>query len=507
MDYRRHIRLVGFAVLVQGLFHLRNILLLPILTRCLGPASYGVWGKIHAFTNVLVPVMALGVLEGMRRFLPAAERNERRVLFAGAAATLTAGGAVVLGVLATSAPWLARVMDLTADGDYLSRSVFVGIGFMLIFKGLGQLCVDFYRHSDRPLAYGLATAGQVGLVVAVALAGWRFLGATQWTPIAAWGIGPLLVVAVCLAHILWDGSPSQGAPVEAGPSRAAATGRMVRFGVPLTVTPLLVWCMHSADRYMIGWLRSDLGNEAVGIYTANYALGGLVALVFSPLWAFYMPAVTRLWDSGEWDQARHLTAQTTKYGLVLMVPVILAAPVLGDAGIRLVTGDAAFRAQTVVLFFVMVGYALHMLGNLARVPLQLALSTGLVLRNSLLAAAINLALNGLLIPREDAWGGLTGAALATALGFGAYVALNRYSQKPDCHLPLGGGRAVLILVCGAISAGVVRLQTSAGASLWIALVVGGAMYVLLLLGLRVVRVKEVRAVWGTVAEVLGCHRR
>ncbi len=496
MDYRRHIRLVIFSVIVQGIFYLRNILLLPILTRALGPEMYGVWGKLHGLCNLLVPVVGLGVVEGVRRFVPSAAGAEQRCFFLGALKIILAGGMTATGVFVLIARSAARVLLLDSSVEVMTRFMSGAVGLVLLLGALNVLCMTYLQCIDRPRWYGAYILAHVCALVGSALFGWRYGGASQWMPIGAWLIGLGLPVIVCVISVLINTGDAAADPAgKAGAGRPAqcnTVARMIRFGAPLIPMTGLIWLMHSADRYMIPWLRPELGNHAVGVYTANYALGGVVAMVFAPFWLFFSPTVARLWDRGEREQARHLSRQTVKFGMILIWPVLLCAPILGGSGIRLITGMDAFQARAPVIFLVMLGYALHMLADVVQTGFALQRKSWRILVNALLATACNIGLNCVLVPRPGFWGGLTGAALATAASFGIYLMLGGLTRGESRGLSLGWHALVRVALCALTAAACVRFL-AVYTPMSAAILMGCVIYALLLVGLDVIKRSELAA--------------
>ena len=98
MNAHYQVKLVLFSASVQAVFYLRNILVLPILTRCLCEELFGVWSKMHALVNLAIPLTGLGLAAGINRFLPSADRERRGALF-GTALSVTIIGTIAITVI------------------------------------------------------------------------------------------------------------------------------------------------------------------------------------------------------------------------------------------------------------------------------------------------------------------------------------------------------------------------------------------------------------------------
>ncbi|MCX7933856.1 MAG: oligosaccharide flippase family protein [Planctomycetota bacterium] len=492
MDYRRHIRLVFFAFFVQGLLYLRQILLLPILGRALGPEQFGLWGKIQVLGQIVAPFAGLGALEGLGRFVPGAEQHRQRLLLATAAAIIFGSGLAVTAGLAASAHFFAPLLAAeTAATPFLLAAV----GIMVLVGNLGQAAASFHLLRDRPRLYGVLALLQVVALLAAALALALWVKQSIWIPILAWTIAPALTAAVAFALLRFEVA---GAVQPSFALTARAAKEMLGYGLPLLPIGTILSLHHGAGRYLLTLLRPELGNEAVGIYTAHYALAGVVAMAFSPFFLFYQPAVTRLWDSGERAAARHLTRQTAKYSLLVAFPLCAGAPVWADTGARLAAGPD-FAAFWGVIFFAMLAYLLQMLASFVEVPLQMEKRTSRLLAHYLVSAAVALAASAALIPSLSGRLALVGAAAGVAIGFGCHIGLNMWACRRLAPGWLDMGmccRAALAAAAGAAIARLIGTATLSRAAL--ALAAAAAVYALLLVRLGVIKRHEAEVVWKAV---------
>ncbi len=441
MDYRRHIRRVLLAGVVTAAFYLRNLLLLPILTRCLGPESYGVWSKLHALLNFFMPLVGLGLVQALQRQLPNADAERRPRLLGEMLAGLATGGGILIVLLYANSPWLAPYLDCSGGGK-VTGALLPALGGAILANALWQGLADYQQYALRPRAYAAVVLALVAALPAAALLGWRF-GPTGslWIPVTAWLGAHLLVAGGALAAtIRRDGL---GFDVKLGREMAA-------YGAPLLPLAALLWLVHCSDRFMLPWLRPDLGDAGVGVYAANYSLASLAALVFAPFLTFYTPQATQLAESGHSAEAGHLTARTLKFAWLGVGFLTLTAPGLAGWALTGLAGPDYVAAPEVVLL-VMLGYGGFMTAQALQLPLLLAGRTGRVAGHGAAAAGVNLLLNYLLIPLPGRWGGLNGAALATALAFAALCLLHWRAWPRESAWPIGGQQLAGLLGLAALA--------------------------------------------------------
>jgi O-antigen/teichoic acid export membrane protein len=418
---------VLFAAVVQGVFYLRNVLLLPLLTRVLGAELFGAWVKMQGLANLVTPLLGAGAILGFTRFAPSVAADDRgRYFWSAVLGIAVTGGLVAVGIAALGP--VIRPQVYQAAPASLTVCMLLALGILPLVSVLGQITASYYQLTDRPHTYGTAILGQVGLLLAgaVLLAWWW--GRTLWVPLVAWLCGPVLAVAWLLARIRRE---------TRGQADWRSLGEMVRFGAPLLPMSMMMWVVDSADRYLLTWLVPEGADAVVGVYSASYSLGGLVAMVFGPFFLFYTPAVTRLWDAGNLPEVGRLTRTMVKCGLLLALPVTAVGVTYGDLITRCVAG-ASFRGDPVVVGLVMAGYCLYMVGSYAQMPLLMEKRTGTILVIGVATAAVNVALGYLLIPLADPWGRMRGAALATTCSFGLFLLLSRVAVRGRRGFSLGG---------------------------------------------------------------------
>ena len=397
---------------------------------------------MQALANLSVSFLGFGVMMGLSRFLPSAERENRGGFFWSAeVAIVLTGGLLVVGLLifqSEIAPLLYQ-----ASPESITSGVLVALGLLTVVLALAQTTASYFRLLDHPLIYGLAILAQVVFLLIGVVGWWWWLGRDIWVPLAAWIMGPGIAAGWAMVKI------ARLAPIRVDWGRLRD---MVRFGLPLLPIGAIMWIIDFADRYLLTWLVSEEADIVVGIYTANYALGGIVVMVFGPFFLFYTPAVTRLWDEGKGKEAGRVTRRTVKFAVLCALPVVMAGVFGGEEVVGVVAGEH-FRAHPSVMSLIMVGYAFYMIGAFAQTPLLMGKRTALILGISLLAATVNIGLGLLLIPLPPPWGGMQGAALATTVSFAVYLGASRLATWRVREFALGWGSLFSLSVLAVLGGG------------------------------------------------------
>lgn len=261
--------------------------------------------------------------------------------------------------------------------------------------------------------------------------------------------------------------------------------KLLSAAIPLSGTAMVAMVSNNFDLVLIGlWL----GAEAAGLYGAAYRVVWMPALLAMAYSTALRPWLARASVQGFHTietLLRHSIRITTAFGIGVAVGgALLAEPV-----ITLLYGTA-YQAAARPLQILLVAFALLFVSRHYRVLLVAFHQQALDFRIMTAAAATNIALNVLLIPRL----GLTGAALATLASEGLLLVLGYTSTRRLIgQVPLAGS-LVRPLLCAALMALV--LSGTHALPLFARIALGGGIYMVLLFMLRVIVLEEVRVVFS-----------
>ncbi|WFN37404.1 oligosaccharide flippase family protein [Methanomicrobium antiquum] len=78
MSYKKFIKDVGIIGITQATTSLAAFLLLPLITKTLGPYDYGIWAQISVTVSLLTPLGIMGLQMSAVRFL-SAEKDKQKI--------------------------------------------------------------------------------------------------------------------------------------------------------------------------------------------------------------------------------------------------------------------------------------------------------------------------------------------------------------------------------------------------------------------------------------------
>jgi O-antigen/teichoic acid export membrane protein len=194
-----------------------------------------------------------------------------------------------------------------------------------------------------------------------------------------------------------------------GRPSAEIARRALAYGAPLLPTLLSFWVLDRSNRFFIGHL---LGQSAVGIFSASYALGSLVIHAQMPFQMTLFPKVASLWDTDRGTAKRYIELSTRFY-LTLAIPFTAACAVVAPPLLSRLGNEEIAAESAVLTVLVAAGFTLYGVSVMQVQVLHGARRTGVQGAISVLAALINVALNAALIPLL----GVVGSAVATMVSY------------------------------------------------------------------------------------------
>ncbi|MBV9838336.1 MAG: lipopolysaccharide biosynthesis protein [Solirubrobacterales bacterium] len=373
------------------------VLLLPVYTRYIAPAGYGVVELLANGVIFVSIVVRFGMIEAFLRFYFSDQDQLRRdALARRAIGFLLVASTVAAAILAGLAGPLSRLVLGHRD----SKTFLVAVLGLWSFTNL-ELAYGLLRVDERLRVYATASLGNVGLTIAasvVLVVGFR--DGARGLLLANYGASTVVLVA------LWW---TMRGRLLARRAPAERISMLLRFGLPTVPAEASVYALSIVDRYYIYHDRSPM---LAGLYSIAVKLAGAVAFIVRAFQYAWPPLAYSVRDDAE---ASRLYGLVTTYYLLVSGWVVAALALLGRWVLRLLTAHAylgAYRA----LPWVALGWALYGLWVVFLVVAGRARVTTRNFPASLAGLAANVVLLVVLVPSA----GIAGAGIALC---GAYVVM------------------------------------------------------------------------------------
>ena len=376
------------------------VLLLPVYTRYIAPAGYGVVELLANGVILISILVRFGMIESFLRFYYSDADQERRdALARRATGFLLLTTTIVSIVLAVFAAPLSKVVL-----GYRDPAIFrIAVLGLWAFTNL-EMAYALLRVDERLRAYATATLINVGLTIGASVALVVVLGQGA-KGLLLGNYGASTVVLVGVWWTLRDRlRPRHHPGVE-------THGVLFRFGLPTVPAEASVYALSIVDRYYI-FHHGVSGPKQAGLYSIAVKLAGAVAFIVRAFQYAWPPLAYSVRDDAE---AARLYGLVTTYYLFVSGMVVAGLALLGRWVLRLLAAPSFFDAYK-ALPWVALGWALY---GLWVVFLVIAGRAKVTTRNfpaALAGLVANVVLLLVLVPSH----GIAGAGVALC---GAYVVM------------------------------------------------------------------------------------
>lgn len=384
----------------------------PILTRLFLPAQYGDYALAMGLVDFLYAVACSGFGSAAVRFFPVYRAKGSLGVFFSSLLSDLVLVIVTVSVVGISCLYLLR--------DVLPDSLLLMSGIALaVFAGdavFGEL-LQILRVREKQGLFTLfeLTGRYVGLVFGLLLVIRFGLGieGLLWGMLMGFGL-PLPFLAVATLR---------GNMPRLNLLRRADMADLWKYAWPLGLGNLAMWGLRLSDRYVIGVFRP--GDE-VGLYSVAYDISGKSIDVLVALFLLSQgPIIMNLWEAKGRESTEKATAMIARVYIILCLPAAAGLSALALPFVSLLTAEPYHEGYRVVAF-VAFSSAIWGLSQLAGYGILLRNQTRAIATNQALAAAVNLGLNLVLVPRF----GFVAAGFTTLLGYAVLLALQSRSSRP-----------------------------------------------------------------------------
>lgn len=411
----------GSGLVLIGLGAGRAIKLLTrvLIGRLLGAAALGLydlaWTLILIFSHIARGGLQVAVVRFGTPMWSRGRRTSLRGLVLRGLTVPLVLGTVVATVLYFAAPWLALTVFGKPD---LANAIRIVAPLVPVASGLAVLAGA--AQATQRMGYTVLTRDLAEPVLQVSL--FLVLWALGYGLAAAlWGalVGGVLAFVLALV-LVWRLTRLRGeVSVEPQASGETTLRQLVLFSLPVAISGMLAAYLLWVDRLLMGYFRPA---AEVGIYAAAAQFGILFALLLHGFNTMFTPMFSDLLDRGETERMRELYRVSTKWGLYLLLPLMIVLAIQPEVALGGLFG-AQFALGGRALQILLIGQFINVLSGQVGMVLILSGRQRLWMTLTAVALALNIALDLLWIPRFGLEGAAAASSLALVLLFGSGLAL------------------------------------------------------------------------------------
>lgn len=375
-----------------------SVVLLPLYTRYLTPADYGVLELIATTLTVFQMLVGSRLGDALLYYFAEAESEQAK---RNAVTTALAGG-VALALLSVAAGLTAsRPLSLLIFGspeyDRFFLIAFLGVGL----DCPGSVGFAYLRALDRARSYTVVSLLRLFVNAAAAV---LFLAALRWG-VAAMLWAHVTAASFTLMLLVRAMAPRLTLRLDTG-----LLLQQMRFSLPISLAGVGLLFVHYGDRY---FLQRSVSLAEIGIYAVAYKLGMTVSFVVAPFhvhWHAQMYNVVRA--PGGWAVYERLLT----YLLLAVMAAALALSVFAGPILTLLAAPEYASAARYV-GWIAAAYVLRSLADQIKSVFNVCGKTGYHLRVALVTMALCAICYAALIPRF----GVSGAVASTVIAFLGYL--------------------------------------------------------------------------------------
>jgi O-antigen/teichoic acid export membrane protein len=415
----RHSFIYGLSNVMDRLV---GFVMLPVYTRFLTPADYGIMELIYMTTSIISLVIGLGIDSAVTRFyFDYKEEDKRKMVIS--SALLGYGGmaaAITLLVLPFSG-FLARII---LDSEEYT-SFFVIAILTLALNMILPIVHAYLRVQQKSLLYLISkvamTAVTLGMNIYFVVYAEMGVYGILLSNFAAFLIFTVIMVALTLMH---TGLKTDYKLLK----------EMIKFGLPLIPSNISAYLVHTSDRFFV---KAYADITTTGLYSLGYKMGTLVnTFVTSPFIQIWAPRRMEFFDQ---PGSERIYARIFTYFCTLSLFVGLMISLLAKEIIHFMAAEQFWPAYKVVsivtLCYIVFSFHYHF-----NIGIMMKKATKYVAYTNVASGLLNIVLNFILIKKYTIWG----AAAATLICFMLKVALTYYYSNKLYKITMEWGRLTVL---------------------------------------------------------------
>jgi O-antigen/teichoic acid export membrane protein len=431
-----------------------SLVLVPVYTHHFSPSEFGLLALMLVLYGLMKQVYDLGFMNSVARFFFDEREEARGESSLHQMRSTSLGFLAVYGGLLTVGLWVLadQWSDLlTGSRDHAELVRIVAI--TLYAEALAIVPLTLIRMQERSGVYVLITSARFVATLALSVV---FVAQLDW------GVrGALLGNAIPAAGVLVLLLPDYRLATKAAPSLGLLR-EMLAFGLPFFPVLAAAWLIEASDRYLLELLT---GRDEVGWYSLAGRVAQAMQIAVAAFAMAWTPIRYRIYEgAGAPGIYRRLTSQ---YAIVASVLTVAIAAFAHE--IIAIISPPSFDPAASVVPVLVAAYALYGLYLMMVTGMGVSKRTRPMAWVAGVAAAVNIGLNLLLIPR---WG-MHAAAATTVLANAMMVAGAWYYSQRAYPIPYDWDRMarVGLLSAGAVAASLLVSPSAPAAAIASGLVI------------------------------------
>lgn len=377
-------------------------MLTPIIIKVSGPETYGAYILLLSYMGIMFGISSMGVGISAKRWLPSTENIVERANKFYPQFWFQILSISMLGCV--SAIFYVN-LETASQWKFVGFSAWIVPVYLVTYTIYSQ-GTDYYRYTHRVGIFNVATVAQPYLFVSIALG---FYWATDvlnaGSLIASLAISCAIIGSLMFLRIHWE------IGIQFQLFKRKNLAKEIRLGFPLVLAYLVDVLLSGGDRYIIAVMLSV---RDVGLYTPAYTLGSLAMVLPKVFGVVLPPLISQCVDAGDEAGAKKLSDHVAHIFLLVSIPYVVGALLLGKEVLRLYANDEVAEAAWPVTAIVAIASIFYGLMLIKANILFVRLKTNALFYINIISVVLNILLNIVLI---YLFGNVLAAAIATLASY------------------------------------------------------------------------------------------
>ena len=382
----------------KGVSLLLSVFLLPLFTKKLSTAEFGVIGLLWLVIPLLSRVMNLGMDVGISiKFFKEEHQVLSQTLYNGLFA-ITFVAVLIWMFGCAQIGWIQFIIDKT-----VTQKIFTLLVISCLFSSCTTLMCSFLRNAGRATFNVIMTILPQLIIVGSTYYFVLYVEASYTSYIWGMALGNLITGLFALGFLF------KNYPLRYFRFSPPILKNLLRIGLPVLPGTVGSIILASGDRYMI---KHFLGLEAVAVYTFGYRFSSQIAEgLFQPFQKALSPVIYKMAARSNAEGRAHNIKIINN--TLLIFSIIIAGAIIPMRDIMDILGTHAYAAAYPVFIVSLIGIFIYTVSQAESYSLIFIERTELTAVTVIVGAGINICLNYIFIPKY----GILAAALTTIISY------------------------------------------------------------------------------------------
>jgi len=425
----KFLKKIGQHSIIYGVGNMAHVIpgfiLIPLYTRYLVPAEYGIFSLLTALFGILLYIYELGMVGAVNRQFYEHDDNRKRkqVISTAFFSCLAYSFILTVGILF----FKNRISGFLFKTVRYEHIVFLGL-IAVFFQAAIFIPQTVMRLREKPVHYIILVGTRIFLLIVFTVLFLAVFGK------GLVGLYQALLLTAFLSFIFYMASTIKNFAFSFSFSELK---HLLYLGLAFFPALILTWVIESSDRYILDILTNL---SAVGIYSVGYKVGQITMLLVK---SFYLAWIPIMFSIVKEESAARIFGKIGTYFILVVSLFVFGLSMCAKEVIQFLTTPEYAGAYRVVSL-ICLSYLFY--------GLYVFFLTGVIIKKNVyslpvvlfVGAALNVGLNFLLIPRY----GIMGAASATLVSYMSIAILTYFFSQKSYYIVYEIKKMVKIIIFG-----------------------------------------------------------